>query len=178
MSVLALAERFTKLRRSGRQWVGCCPLHQEDTPSFYVNEEKQVWSCHGCGRSGGYRALAAALLGEAGLSGPLPPARPRPPKPRPELTPWGAFAPSAEMAVRDLLATAPPWHNDRTYEAEIWARSDPDLSTPINGWSRGDRTCQCSECGDYFPGGKGSVRCWPCADRTAEAVAWAAGLRQ
>lgn len=119
MSVLALAQRFTTLRKSGRQHVGRCPLHDDDTASFFVNEEKQVWSCHGCGRSGGYRALAAALLGEAGLAS-LPPARPRPPKPRPELTPWGGFAPNSEMAVRDLLATIPPWA-DRAAEAAAWA---------------------------------------------------------
>lgn len=107
------------LKKAGRQWRGLCPLHKEDTPSFYVDEAKQAFYCQGCGAGGGYRALAAALLGEASLAN-LPPARPRPPKPRPELTPWGGFAPNAEMAVRDLLATIPPWA-DRTAEAAAWA---------------------------------------------------------
>lgn len=122
MSVLDLAQRFTKMRRSGRQHVGCCPLHDDDTASFFVNEEKQVWSCHGCGRSGGYRALHAALLGEGLPGGDRPAtARPRPKKPCLELTPWGAFVPSAEAAVQALLASLPPWA-DRTAEAAAWAR--------------------------------------------------------
>jgi DNA primase len=34
------------------EFVGLCPLHAEDTPSFYVNTRKDVFYCHGCGRGG------------------------------------------------------------------------------------------------------------------------------
>ena len=37
-----------RLHRAGRELRGLCPFHQERTPSFYVNPEKQVWNCHGC----------------------------------------------------------------------------------------------------------------------------------
>jgi hypothetical protein len=44
--------RFTRLRRSGRQFVGLCPLHDERHPSFYVHPVKQVFHCFGCGAGG------------------------------------------------------------------------------------------------------------------------------
>jgi hypothetical protein len=48
----ALAGKFTKLRRSGKQLVGLCPLHCERHPSFYVHPEKQIFKCFGCGAGG------------------------------------------------------------------------------------------------------------------------------
>ncbi len=42
----------TRLRRAGRQLVGLCPLHQEQTPSFTVDPVQGVWFCHGC-KAGG-----------------------------------------------------------------------------------------------------------------------------
>jgi DNA primase len=37
---------------SNQEFVGLCPLHAESRPSFYVNEGKNVFYCHGCGRGG------------------------------------------------------------------------------------------------------------------------------
>ena len=36
------------LRRAGQEHFGRCPLHDDTHPSFYVNEVKQVYFCHGC----------------------------------------------------------------------------------------------------------------------------------
>jgi len=48
----AIASRYTRLRRAGRQFVGLCPFHSERHPSFYVHPEKKVFYCFGCNRGG------------------------------------------------------------------------------------------------------------------------------
>lgn len=40
------------LRKSGRTFLGLCPFHNEKTPSFHVNPDRQVWKCFGCGEGG------------------------------------------------------------------------------------------------------------------------------
>ncbi len=50
--LVVIASKFTRLRRSGRQLLGLCPLHQERCPSFHVHPEKQVFKCFGCGVGG------------------------------------------------------------------------------------------------------------------------------
>src|SRR5512140_1112315 len=37
---------------NGSEFVGLCPLHEENHPSFYVNARKNLFYCHGCGRGG------------------------------------------------------------------------------------------------------------------------------
>lgn len=44
--------RRVKLTRAGREYKGCCPFHNEKTPSFYVNDDKQFYHCFGCGAHG------------------------------------------------------------------------------------------------------------------------------
>ncbi|MBV9250762.1 MAG: DNA primase, partial [Acetobacteraceae bacterium] len=46
----ALIGRRVRLARSGRQWKGCCPFHDESTPSFWVYEDG--YHCFGCGAHG------------------------------------------------------------------------------------------------------------------------------
>jgi DNA primase len=49
--VEVVAQRVA-LRPAGREFSGLCPFHEERTPSFYVNRERQVFHCHGCQASG------------------------------------------------------------------------------------------------------------------------------
>ncbi|WP_431284290.1 DNA primase [Humitalea sp. 24SJ18S-53] len=46
----ALVGRRVRLAKSGRQWKGCCPFHNEKSPSFYVYEDG--FHCFGCGAHG------------------------------------------------------------------------------------------------------------------------------
>ena len=40
------------LKKAGRNFVGLCPFHGEKTPSFSVNQQKQLYYCFGCGEGG------------------------------------------------------------------------------------------------------------------------------
>ncbi len=50
--LVILVDRQVKLRRTGKNYTACCPFHQEKTPSFTVNPDKQFYYCFGCGASG------------------------------------------------------------------------------------------------------------------------------
>ena len=41
-----------ELRRRGSTHKCCCPFHKEKTPSFTVNDERQIFHCFGCGAGG------------------------------------------------------------------------------------------------------------------------------
>jgi DNA primase len=47
-----IVARRVKLTRAGREWKGCCPFHNEKSPSFYVNDDKGFYHCFGCGAHG------------------------------------------------------------------------------------------------------------------------------
>ena len=49
---VAIVSRYTRLRRTGRQFVGLCPLHPERHPSFYVHPGRRIFHCFGCGAGG------------------------------------------------------------------------------------------------------------------------------
>jgi DNA primase len=52
IDIVELISQYTPLRKAGRSFVGRCPFHQEKTPSFSVSQEKKVYHCFGCGKSG------------------------------------------------------------------------------------------------------------------------------
>lgn len=41
-----------RLKRSGSNYQGLCPFHNEKTPSFSVNPQRQIFKCFGCGKGG------------------------------------------------------------------------------------------------------------------------------
>ncbi len=51
-SLTALVGKTVKLTRAGRESKGCCPFHNEKTPSFYVNDDKGFYHCFGCSAHG------------------------------------------------------------------------------------------------------------------------------
>lgn len=50
--IVDYVSRYTNLKKAGRDYMGLCPFHNEKTPSFHVNREKQLFHCFGCGASG------------------------------------------------------------------------------------------------------------------------------
>lgn len=41
-----------RLKKSGRNYTGLCPFHNEKSPSFSVSRDKQIYKCFGCGEAG------------------------------------------------------------------------------------------------------------------------------
>ena len=54
VSLVRLAEvAGVKLTKRGKDYVGCCPFHDDRTPSFIISPDKNLWNCLGaCGQGG------------------------------------------------------------------------------------------------------------------------------
>ncbi|MBN2339042.1 MAG: DNA primase [Acidobacteria bacterium] len=52
VNIVSLVSEYVSLRKRGRNHLARCPFHNEKTPSFNVNEEKQIFMCFGCGLGG------------------------------------------------------------------------------------------------------------------------------
>ena len=51
-NILEVASDFVSLKKRGTNYIGCCPFHNEKTPSFYVSPTKNIYKCFGCGKGG------------------------------------------------------------------------------------------------------------------------------
>ncbi len=65
VDIVDLVGRYVELRRSGRNYVGLCPFHQERTPSFNVNPARKGYKCFGCQVSGDAIAFVMELEGKS-----------------------------------------------------------------------------------------------------------------
>ena len=52
VDIIDIISQYTNLRKAGKNFMGRCPFHEERTPSFSVSQEKGVYHCFGCGKSG------------------------------------------------------------------------------------------------------------------------------
>jgi DNA primase len=107
----AVVGRRVKLTRAGRELKGCCPFHNEKTPSFYVNEDKGFYHCFGCGAHGDairfvmeqdglpFMDAVKALAAEAGLT--VPDMRAESPESR------------KRAGLTDLIAAADDWYRQQ-----------------------------------------------------------------
>ena len=50
--IVEVISDFVSLKRRGANFIACCPIHNEKTPSFYVSPSKGIYKCFGCGKSG------------------------------------------------------------------------------------------------------------------------------
>lgn len=51
-NIVELVSETVKLRRAGMYYSGLCPFHSERSPSFFVRESSNSYTCYGCGASG------------------------------------------------------------------------------------------------------------------------------
>lgn len=89
LSVLDIVGRVVPLTKKGQNYWGCCPFHNEKTPSFSVNEEKGFYHCFGCGEHGDiisftmkhnnmdFKSAITELASQAGIK--MPDYKPRDP---------------------------------------------------------------------------------------------------
>ena len=62
--VAVVTRHGVELKKSGRSLKGCCPFHQEKTPSFYVWPDTRRYKCFGCQSGGDCISFVQRLLGK------------------------------------------------------------------------------------------------------------------
>ena len=50
--IVRVVGEYVRLKKTGKDFSGLCPFHQEKTPSFTVSPVKQIFYCFGCGKGG------------------------------------------------------------------------------------------------------------------------------
>lgn len=67
IDIVEVINNVSPLKRTGKNFMCCCPFHKEKTPSFSVSQQKQFFKCFGCGASGN---VIGFLMRYEGLSYP------------------------------------------------------------------------------------------------------------
>jgi DNA primase len=105
----------TSLKRHGAQYSGCCPFHNERTPSFYVSDQRGTYHCYGCGAHGDiidFKMLQYGLTFAEAIDS------------------LGREIDPARRVVRSLAKTADVDEERRIKHAhEIWLRREPARCT-------------------------------------------------
>jgi len=50
--ITSLVGEYVRLEKRGSEYWGCCPFHNEKTPSFHVVPDRKMYHCFGCGAGG------------------------------------------------------------------------------------------------------------------------------
>ena len=94
--IVRLIGASVRLKKAGRRYVGLCPFHNEKTPSFSVDPDRQMYYCFGCHKGGNvftfleehdnmtFQEAVQTLAGQAGISLPEQSYRPGEKKARDE----------------------------------------------------------------------------------------------
>lgn len=52
VDIVDVISNYVDMKKAGKNYHGCCPFHDEKTPSFTVAQDKQFYHCFGCGAHG------------------------------------------------------------------------------------------------------------------------------
>ena len=61
--IVEVISQYVHLKRSGRNYFGLCPFHNEKSPSFSVSPDKQIFHCFGCGVGGNVFTFISKIEG-------------------------------------------------------------------------------------------------------------------
>ena len=61
--IVDVISQYMHLKRSGRNFFGLCPFHNEKSPSFSVSPDKQIFHCFGCGVGGNVITFVSKIEG-------------------------------------------------------------------------------------------------------------------
>lgn len=61
--IVDVISQYVHLKRSGRNFFGLCPFHNEKSPSFSVSPDKQIFHCFGCGVGGNVITFISKIEG-------------------------------------------------------------------------------------------------------------------
>ena len=61
--IVEVISQYIQLKRSGRNFFGLCPFHNEKSPSFSVSPDKQIFHCFGCGVGGNVIGFISKIEG-------------------------------------------------------------------------------------------------------------------
>jgi len=61
--IVEVISQYVHLKRSGRNYFGLCPFHNEKSPSFSVSPDKQIFHCFGCGMGGNVISFISKIDG-------------------------------------------------------------------------------------------------------------------
>ncbi len=111
------------LKKKGREFEACCPFHQEKTPSFTVNDQKNFYHCFGCSAHGDgikflmehdrltYPQAIESLAREAGI-------------PLPEISPEAKAQEKKRQNLSDVVKLANEWFQEQLNLAHGQAARD------------------------------------------------------
>ncbi len=148
--LVALVGRRVKLVRKGRVMWGCCPFHQEKSPSFKVENERRLYKCFGCGKGGdcfrwlveteglNFREAVEKLAGEAGVE-------------LPKWSPEDEEREQKKKSLYDIVELAAKF-----YEAQLFEPSGREAREYLKGRGLDGAAAKQFRLG-YAPGGNGAL---------------------